>query len=30
MADDKTKKNYRDKTRINTNEPYEMKYWTEK
>jgi hypothetical protein len=28
--DDKSKKDYRDKTRINKNEPYEMKYWTKK
>lgn len=27
MADDKTKKDYRDKTRINMNEPYEVAYW---
>jgi hypothetical protein len=27
MADDKTKKDYRDKTRINMKEPYEVAYW---
>ncbi|MCP1972942.1 MULTISPECIES: DUF3606 domain-containing protein [Bradyrhizobium] len=27
MADDKTKKNYRDRTRININEDYEKEYW---
>jgi hypothetical protein len=27
MADDKTKTDYRDKTRINMNEPYEVSYW---
>jgi|LakMenEpi03Aug12_release.lakeMendotaPanAssembly.Ray.scaffolds.fasta_scaffold4108721_1 hypothetical protein len=30
MSDDKTKKDYRDKTRINTSEPYEVAYWTKK
>ena len=30
MSDDKNKKDYRDKSRINTSEPYEVKYWTEK
>ena len=27
MADDKSKRDYRDKTRINMNEPYEVAYW---
>jgi hypothetical protein len=27
MADDKSKKDYHDKTRINMNEPYEVDYW---
>jgi len=27
MADDKTKRDYRDKTRINVNEDYEFAYW---
>ena len=27
MADDRTKKDYRDKTRINMNEKYEVSYW---
>ena len=30
MGDDKTKKDYRDKTRINMNEPYEVAYWSKK
>jgi hypothetical protein len=30
MADDKSKKDYRDKTRINMNEPYEVAYWKKK
>jgi Protein of unknown function (DUF3606) len=30
MADDKTKKDYRDKTRINMNEKYEVEYWKDK
>lgn len=30
MSDDKTKRDYRDKSRINTSEPYEVQYWTEK
>ena len=30
MADNKNKKDYRDKTRINTNQPYELEYWTKK
>ena len=30
MPDDKTKKDYRDKTRINMNEPYEVAYFKEK
>ncbi|MGY3409534.1 hypothetical protein ACVWZV_005647 [Bradyrhizobium sp. GM5.1] len=27
MADDKTKKDYRDRSRININEDYEKEYW---
>lgn len=27
MADDKSKRDYRDRTRINTSEEYEMSYW---
>jgi len=27
MADDKSKKDYRDRTRININEDYEKEYW---
>ena len=30
MADDKTKKDYRDKTRINMKERYEVAYFKEK
>lgn len=30
MADDKSKRDYRDRTRINTKEPYEMAYWKKK
>jgi predicted 3-demethylubiquinone-9 3-methyltransferase (glyoxalase superfamily) len=30
MADDRTKKDYRDKTRINLNEKYEVSYWKDK
>ncbi|MEZ0219109.1 MAG: DUF3606 domain-containing protein [Tardiphaga sp.] len=30
MADDKSKRDYRDKTRINMNEPYEVDYWKKK
>lgn len=30
MADDKSKKDYRDRSRINTNEKYEVEYWTGK
>ena len=30
MADDKTKKDYRDKTRINMKEPYEVAYFKKK
>ena len=30
MSDNKHKKDYRDKTRINTGEPYEVNYWTKK
>ncbi|MBJ7405940.1 MAG: DUF3606 domain-containing protein [Bradyrhizobium sp.] len=27
MADDKSKRDYRDRTRINLNEDYEKEYW---
>lgn len=30
MADDKTKRDYHDRTRINTSERYEMAYWKKK
>jgi len=30
MSDDKSKKDYRDRTRINTSESYEVAYWTNK
>lgn len=30
MSDDKSKKDYRDKSRINTSETYEVQYWTKK
>lgn len=30
MADDKSKRDYRDRSRINTSEPYEMQYWKKK
>jgi hypothetical protein len=30
MADDKSMKDYRDKTRINMSEPYEKEYWKRK
>ena len=30
MADDKSKRDYRDRSRINTSEPYEMEYWKKK
>ena len=30
MADDKSKRDYRDKTRINTSEPYERDYWKQR
>jgi hypothetical protein len=30
MSDDKTKKDYRDRSRINVGEIYEVKYWTDK
>lgn len=30
MGDNKNKKDYRDRTRINKNEPYEIDYWTNK
>ena len=28
MADDKSKRDYRDRDRINRNESYEVEYWT--
>ena len=28
--DNKSKKDYRDRTRINTSEHYEVEYWTKK
>ncbi|MBL7819463.1 MAG: DUF3606 domain-containing protein [Saprospiraceae bacterium] len=30
MSDDKSKRGYQDRTRINTKEPYEVDYWTKK
>lgn len=30
MADDKTKRDYRDRSRINTSEAYEVEYWKKK
>ena len=30
MADDKTKKDYRDKTRIHMNERYEVDFWKDR
>jgi hypothetical protein len=30
MADDKSKRDYRDRTRINMNEAYEKEYWKKK
>lgn len=30
MADDPTKRDYRDRDRINVNEPYEVRYWSDK
>jgi hypothetical protein len=30
MADDRTKRDFRDRTRINTEERYEMDYWKKK
>lgn len=30
MADNKSKKDYRDRSKVNTSEPYEMQYWTKK
>jgi len=30
MADDKSKRDYRDRDRINISEPYEVEYWTKK
>ena len=29
MADDKKKRDFRDRTRINVNEDYELQYWSE-
>ena len=30
MSDDKSKKGMQDRTRINTEEDYELRYWSEK
>jgi hypothetical protein len=30
MSDSKTKTDYRDRTEVNMNEPYEVQYWTKK
>ncbi|MDB5226937.1 MAG: hypothetical protein JWN78_1130 [Bacteroidota bacterium] len=30
MSDDKNKKDFHDRTRINVNEKYELQYWSEK
>ena len=30
MSDDRSKKGIQDRTRINTNEDYELRYWSEK
>ena len=30
MSDDKSKRDFRDRDRINVNEPYELQYWCEK
>lgn len=30
MSDDKNKRDFRDRDRINVNEPYELQYWSEK
>jgi hypothetical protein len=30
MTDDKSKRDYRDRSRINTSESYEMEYWKKK
>ena len=30
MADDKSKKGYQDRSKINTKETYEVSYWTKK
>ena len=30
MTDDRTKKGVQDRTRINTGEDYELRYWSEK
>jgi hypothetical protein len=30
MSDDRSKKGMQDRTRINTNEDYELRYWSDK
>jgi hypothetical protein len=30
MSDNKNKQDFRDRDRINVNEPYELQYWTER
>jgi hypothetical protein len=30
MADDRTKTDFRDRDRVNVNEDYELRYWSEK
>ena len=30
MSDDKSKRDYHDRDRININEPYEVEYWTKR
>lgn len=30
MSDDRSKKGLQDRTRVNTNEDYELRYWSEK
>jgi hypothetical protein len=30
MSDDKTKTNVQDRTRVNVNKDYELRYWSEK
>lgn len=30
MADDPNKRDYRDRDRVNVNEPYEVEYWSNK